>query len=854
MVFRVGNRSSTGRSKIQRFWNRNPAGTTVALVCVAAALTITLLVHQYRQARESLISRELAGQEVAWTAVQRLLDRRATTWFEVVVDQPRISDIMARAQDAQLRDQARADLVDYLAPLTGAMASAGAELVHFHLPEGLSFYRSHQPDRFGDTVIAHRPVLQQVNERLVPVAGIEAGRLAIAYRNAYPLLDSEGTLLGSVEISVPLSNILPELVSLRSGREHELVLRRDAEALDRWSEATARDDWFGADELFTEQAFGEDSRIDLGASAQAVAARLAQNSSHRQQLLTLERGAITLRAEGQRFLVLHQSVLDAGGQAIGVLLSYAPEPGLTRLARNLILNVLLAVSVLALLGLGTYRLIGAQAEKHEQRRRLQKAHEDELFRIAYYDALTGLPNRLLLTNRLQRAMEKARADEGLLAVAMLDMDAFKRVNDRFGAEIGDQLLIEASRRMRQHLPDGVLLGRVGGDEFAFVLTDLGSVDESEQIAGGLLRAFDKPLAVGEAKLQLSISASMGLSFYPQETELDGDQLLRQASRAMYRAKLTGGNHYELFDVDREVSQRERLRFVAEVAEAIAANELRLYYQPKVNLRSGEVLGMEALIRWQHPSRGLLGPGAFLPWIEHHPVEMDVGRWVLRQALLQARAWQAQGLVLTTAVNIAGDHLQHPDFVPELAALMDEFADLAPGRVSLEVVETSALEDIQRVGEVIAACRALGVDFELDDFGTGYSSLTYLKGLPVAGLKIDQSFVREMSEHPDDLAILEGVLSMAQLAAWATGDCDQPPVLDPTECLFSRPLAAGSLLPEASIADEIHHVHDQIHRLGERIVTRRRADAEADCAADFEQVERTRDRLLELLDRALEAPA
>jgi len=264
-----------------------------------------------------------------------------------------------------------------------------------------------------------------------------------------------------------------------------------------------------------------------------------------------------------------------------------------------------------------------------------------------------------------------------------------------------------------------------------------------------------------ADIQLQVSASLGVTFYPQAHSVDADQLLRQADQAMYQAKLTGKNRYHTFDAVHDRSVRGLHESLEEIARAIDQDELVLYYQPKVNMRTGQVLGAEALIRWQHPTRGLLAPAQFLPLIEDHMLAVNLGEWVIRTALVQIQSWQNLGLNLQVSVNLAARQLQQDDFVKRLGELLASVPAANPALLQMEVLETSALRDLQRTALVIRSCGQLGVGFALDDFGTGYSSLSYLKHLPVRTIKIDQSFVRNMLDDADDLAILRGVISLAR---------------------------------------------------------------------------------------------
>jgi EAL domain-containing protein (putative c-di-GMP-specific phosphodiesterase class I) len=261
-------------------------------------------------------------------------------------------------------------------------------------------------------------------------------------------------------------------------------------------------------------------------------------------------------------------------------------------------------------------------------------------------------------------------------------------------------------------------------------------------------------------ISLHVSASLGVTFYPQAENIDADQLLRQADLAMYQAKLTGKNRYHVFDAEQDNRDRSHHESLEHIRLALSAREFLLYYQPKVNMRTGSVIGAEALIRWQHPERGLLPPDLFLPVIDDHPLAIELGEWVIDTALLQIEIWHAAGLNIPVSVNLGSRQLQQADFVERLYALLAAHPNVRPGDLEMEVLETSAMEDLAKVSRVIDASRKIGVSFALDDFGTGYSSLIYLKRLPVSMLKIDQSFVRDMVNNADDLAIVEGVIGLA----------------------------------------------------------------------------------------------
>ncbi|NTV11904.1 MAG: EAL domain-containing protein, partial [Zoogloea sp.] len=386
-----------------------------------------------------------------------------------------------------------------------------------------------------------------------------------------------------------------------------------------------------------------------------------------------------------------------------------------------------------------------------------KRHQQELEHIAHYDALTHLPNRILLADRMRLALAQATRSETMVGVCYVDLDGFKGINDAYGHSVGDKLLVEVARRLKDALRLGDTVARLGGDEFVLVLVGLNTVEECEGVLERVVHALAEPFFAGGPPL--AVSASIGVALYP-ESEGDADTLLRHADQAMYEAKQSGKNRYRLFDPEHDRRARSHRARLRELDIAVARNELVLYYQPKVNLRTGEVVGMEALLRWQHPQQGLLLPASFLLKLNNTEMECRLGNWVLESALGQIEAWQGCGLALPVSVNISAPHLEHADFVPGIKALL-EAHPLAAGLLELEVLETAALEDVERVAQVIAACRELGVSFALDDFGTGYSSLTYFRRLPADTLKIDKSFVMTMLEDPDDLAIVEGVIGLTR---------------------------------------------------------------------------------------------
>lgn len=386
-----------------------------------------------------------------------------------------------------------------------------------------------------------------------------------------------------------------------------------------------------------------------------------------------------------------------------------------------------------------------------------KTHAAELDRVAHFDPLTGLPNRRLLSDRLQQTMQRSARSGKSSAVCFLDLDGFKSINDQLGHAAGDRLLVGVAEHLKAVLRGEDTLARLGGDEFVILLSEVSSLKEGATILDRVLQAVRQPVHVDGRVL--STSASIGVSLFPDDN-VDPETLLRHADQTMYLAKQAGKNRYQLFDpeVDRRAhlrrEQLDRLRL------ALQQGELLLHYQPKVNLTNGDVVGAEALIRWMHPERGLLPPAEFLPQVQGSDLEQDLGEWVIETALTQMAAWAAQGLPLPVSVNISARHLLQADFCARLAPALQRHPGVRAADLELEVLETAAISDMQQAVQILHDCMALGVQFSLDDFGTGYSSLTYLRKLPVHTLKIDQSFVRNMLADPEDMGIVRGVIQLA----------------------------------------------------------------------------------------------
>ncbi len=423
-----------------------------------------------------------------------------------------------------------------------------------------------------------------------------------------------------------------------------------------------------------------------------------------------------------------------------------------------------------------------------------------------YDSLTELPNQREFKQRLDIALRASEAEGFMLCVACLDIDLFKRVNARAGAAAADQLLVQVAQRLQTALRSAAQwsdeLARLSGDEFGLILRCRDAA-EARRAAERILNVLRTPFPVAGQDEPFELTASLGATLYPVDHS-DGETLLRHAAHALYRVKRSGRNNYQFFDTEKRLRNEARVVALGRMQEALDAGELQLYYQPKVNLLEGRVIGVEALLRWNHPERGVLAPAHFLPEVENTGLGVKIGDWVLENALKQSAHWLSAGLDLLLSVNVSARHLQAEDFGQRLRELLARHPETVAQHLVLEVLESAALADIDATQSLIRQCRELGVRFALDDFGTGYSTLTYLKRLTVETLKIDRSFVQNMLIDNKDRALVEGVISLArhfgcQVVAEGVESAQHASSLVSMGCVFGQGNGIAVAMPAAAIA-------------------------------------------------------
>lgn len=431
----------------------------------------------------------------------------------------------------------------------------------------------------------------------------------------------------------------------------------------------------------------------------------------------------------------------------------------------------------------------------------RKKAEGHLVHLAHHDALTGLANRTLLQDRMRREIARARRGDRFFALHLVDLDRFKSVNDALGHHRGDELLKSVAERLRAIVRETDTVARLGGDEYAVLQTDVQRPEDARDFARRLIETIGEPFRIAED--DIVVGASLGVVLYPGDGE-DTDELIKNADIAMYRAKAEERNAYRFFSADMVTAAREGITLETDLRRAIANREFELHYQPQIDLRTGRIVGAEALVRWRHPRRGLVRPLDFLPFAEETGIIIPINEWVMREACREAKTWQAQGLPrLRVGVNLSPIQFRKQNMRALVVDVLSE-STLDPELLDLEITETILMQNAEAVAAELAELRKLGVTFSIDDFGTGYSSLAYVKKFPVDRLKIDQGFVRNMKNDPNDAAIVRAIVNLGhslgiETIAEGVDSHDQVGLLRAEGCdeaqgfLFAKPLPAADFV-------------------------------------------------------------
>lgn len=647
--------------------------------------------------------------------------------------------------DTQEKATYRKQLYDMLEDHYARIQKYGILQFHFVDQDGRTVLRMHKPQKFGDNLTEMRYSFRYVNEFQKPVRGFEAGKTSVGFRDVHPLFSQDNRYLGCVDIAFAPEKVQESLM-VSSEIYSNLIFHKSVIDIAEWKRNKSQVYYRKSPEHEDYYEYTSDEH----------------DESFQQKLIEQNKGLISSQIEnGEKFavysgldkeyyIIAFLPLHDIENKLIGYLISYTHSANINMLYKDFyFLNIVIIILMLLISVFAYGNLISYQALQDEKNR---------FHTLSLYDNLTGLPNRHLLQEKLSQFIVHAKRYGDKFAVLFIDLDNFKNINDSHGHDMGDEALQIASERMQEVLRESDVLARIGGDEFIIVAEEIHELQNSVVIGNKIIEKLQKPLDIRGVKYY--IGASIGISIYPDDGIKSAD-LLKFADVAMYRAKESGKNNIQFYSPEMMQEVLGLVSMENELRAAIKNEEFVVHYQPQMDIKDNKLLGMEALVRWKHPSRGIVSPIEFIPYAEKYGLIIDIDRMVLKTAIKDFAMWYAEGLNPgKISLNLSVQQLRKEDFLDYLVEVLKE-NDFQYEWLGFEVTESEIMKDPQKAISVLEKISALGIRLSVDDFGTGYSSLEYLKRLPVSQLKIDRSFIISLPDDEEDVAISKAIIALSK---------------------------------------------------------------------------------------------
>ena len=613
-------------------------------------------------------------------------------------------------------------------------------------PDGKSFYRSWN-DKRGDDLLAARKELQYLLKEPKVMTTISTGKYDITFKAIVPIYE-DGEFVGMVETIAKFFSIVQKMKA--RGSELLVVVDKSYKKQLEWSNQTFIDDYFISNPFQSKRLYNIVRENSLENYLSISTYLLDKENAL--LITTLQLPDVNENPMG--YFILAKD-LDS------INLEDIQQAKYSILEVTVMIFLLIFIIVYYLYSVKYKRFIEEQNEllisNVEEKTKELEMQKEVLTFVAYHDSLTGLANRVLLLDRIEEALKRAKNRQEQFAVFFLDLDNFKEINDIYGHEVGDELLLQLKIRLKKSIKSDDTLARLGGDEFAILhtnATQASTINIIDTILIQMKRAFVIK------NIETFASFSIGVSMYPQDSQ-KASELLRNAETAMYKAKDNGKNKYTFYDKRMTQMALERIQLDANIRKALKNREFIPYFQPKIDAKNGNVVGLETLIRWQHPTKGVLSPGAFIPFCEETDLILELDKYMLIESIKQVKKWKYEGLEFgKVSVNVSTKKLESSNYIEELSYIIESL-DFDTSSLELEILESQIMKDPQKSIRTLNEMRNLGISISIDDFGTGYSSLSYLKKLPVNKIKIDRSFVMDIPQNRDDVAIVRTVISLAK---------------------------------------------------------------------------------------------
>ena len=723
--------------------------TTILLVGIFIYLAIFLYTNNDKNRRiDTLTNQQIEKLKIHYNLTTKYFKTTADATVDMINSDKYIIDILTKFPDADdlERVEFRKELYDRLENHYKRIQKQGVLQFHFLMPNNVTSFRMHKPSKFDDNLTDFKFSFRYVNETKKSISGLEKGRTSPSFRNVSPLFDSDGEHIGAVDIAFAPEVLQKNLHETNKIYSH-FIIKKDTFNGRKWNRNDDKDDYRSSienDDYFEYS----NQKYDNDGVLYKLMELLKDDIAYK--MLNNQTFAIYQHYEDTYKIIAFLPIKNMQEEVIAYLISYTDSGILHDMLMDFYtVNIIIIIAFL-IIAFFIYRSIIYYRELIDEKKRF--------YHLSQYDTLTQLPNRSLFYNRINQSIAKALREKTKFALLFIDLDNFKHINDSYGHDEGDRLLHIVGIKINKVLRQKDTLARLGGDEFVVIVEDIHQPIDISVVANNIIDTLHKPIKIN--KNTHYIGASIGISIFPDDSN-DSNDLLKHADVAMYKAKEAGKNIAQFYSSEMTKEVIERVTLEHELRIAIEKDEFVVYYQPQVDGSSGELIGMEALVRWQHPIRGLVPPMSFIPVAEETGLIIALDRLVMKKAISQIVAWYEKGLnpgVL--AMNLAMQQLQQIDFINTLKSIMQECA-CKPEWIELEVTEGQIMKNPEEAIEILKQISSLGIELAVDDFGTGYSSLSYLKRLPIDKLKIDRSFVKNLPDDEEDASIAKAVIALSK---------------------------------------------------------------------------------------------
>jgi len=723
------------------------------LLIVGVSVFIYSLIYYYTQNDKNnrideLYTKELDNLKTHYNLTTKYYKINSENVVSILNSNDKVIDLLSEFVDAsdQKRVELRSQLHEILLPHYKRIQKQGVLQFHFLLPNNVTSLRMHKPSKFDDDLTDFKYSFKYVNETQQPLNGLERGRTSPSFRNVYPLFSKQHKHIGAVDIA-----FAPEVIQQNLYESSKIysnfIIKKSIFDLRKWRRNDLKNDYKVSieNDSYLNYAYKQndiDDKLEefIVPFKKMIKSKMSKNATF----------ALYYFEQSKAKVVAFLPIANTQNEVIAYLISYSDNPYIESTLFDFYVLNLIVIMVLILISLYLYKNIKHNLELKEEK--------DKFHHLSQYDPLTQLPNRLLLQDRLNQSIIKANRHKSKFAMFFIDLDNFKNINDAHGHFLGDKVLQVVSKIIKNTLREEDTLARIGGDEFVVIIEELHYSIDCSTSAQKIINALKKAIVIEDESYY--IGASIGISIFPDDST-NATDLLKYSDIAMYRAKSMGKNKSQFYSSKMAEEVLNRVNVEKDLRQAIKNKEFEVYYQPQINAKINTLMGMEVLVRWNHPTKGLVAPIHFIPLAEETGLIVPIDRWVMNTAMKQVVAWQKEALHTgVLSMNLSVRQLEHEQCIEELKKMI-ELHGIDPKMLELEVTEGQIMTNQTQAIEILHQIHDLGIELAIDDFGTGYSSLSYLKKLPIDKLKIDKSFVDDLPEDEDSMSITKAIISLSK---------------------------------------------------------------------------------------------